>query len=268
MKLYYRKYGQGQPVIILHGLFGISDNWASIGRRISQKFEVYMIDLRNHGRSSHSPVFNFPAMVSDLEEFIDDLGLENVILIGHSMGGKVAMHFSLQYPNLIDRLIVIDISMRHYPPREEHLNMIDAMRSIDFSTFSNRKQIEESLSEKIRNERVRLFVLKNLHRIDKTTFGWRLNVNAIYESIDHIFEGVRYHGDTFNREVLFVRAGKSDYIIDEDYEEIYKHFPNANIQNIEQASHWVHADTPDELCTMFSAFLKKECDLSKETKIL
>ncbi|MBI9032948.1 MAG: alpha/beta fold hydrolase [Bacteroidales bacterium] len=258
MKLYHRKYGQGPAVIILHGLFGISDNWATIGRRIAEKYEVHMIDLRNHGRSPHSPVFNFPAMVSDLEELIEDLELENIILVGHSLGGKIAMHFALQYPELITKLVVVDISMRHYPAREEHLKMIEAMRSIDFSEFSNRKQIEEVLKEKISNERIRLFVLKNLHRIDRSTFTWRLNVNAIYENIDNVFEGIEYENTTFNKETLFVRAGKSNYIIDDDYSRIFQHFPEAKIQTIEKASHWVHADTPEELCELLNTFLNKK----------
>jgi pimeloyl-ACP methyl ester carboxylesterase len=261
MKLYYRKYGEGQPVIILHGLFGISDNWATIGRRISEKFEVYMVDLRNHGRSPHSDIFNFPAMMSDLEEFIDDHGLENIILLGHSMGGKVAMHFALEYPDLVDKLIVVDISMRHYAARQEHLRMIEAMRSLDFSKVKTRNEVEDKIAETISSERIRLFILKNLHRKNRDQFGWRLNLDSIHENIHYIFEGVESYGK-YDRDTLFVRGGKSDYIIDEDYEKIYKHFPNALIETIPQASHWIHAEAPDELCSIFSHFLRKECDLN------
>ncbi len=257
MKLYHRKYGSGQPVLILHGLFGVSDNWASIGRQISEHFEVYLIDLRNHGRSPHSDLFNFPAMVSDIEEFVDDHALENIILIGHSMGGKVAMHFALEYPDLVSKLIVVDISLRHYEARIQHLDMIRAMRNLDFSKITSRTQVEEMLKEEINSSRIRLFIMKNLYRKDKNTFDWRLNLPIIHENIHYIFEGIDQQ-EQYTKEALFVRAGKSDYIIDEDYQAIYKHFPNALIETIPQASHWVHADAPGELCTLFSNFLKKD----------
>lgn len=258
MKLFYRNYGEGQPVIILHGLFGISDNWVTIGRRLAEKFEVFIVDQRNHGQSPHSDTFNYYALVEDLYEFIQDHQLTNPILIGHSMGGKVAMNFALEHPHYVDKLIVVDMSVRKYPARQYHMNILNAMLSIDFDNVSSREEIAAIISDKVESPRVTKFILKNLYRIGKSRLAWRLNVEDIYNNIENVFEGVEgpYTSDV---PALFVRGGKSEYIMDEDYAMILRKFPNATFKTIEEASHWVHADAPDELCKYFSEFLLKEC---------
>lgn len=259
MKLFYRTFGEGQPVIILHGIFGISDNWVTIGRRLAEKFEVFILDQRNHGQSPHSDTFNYFSMVEDLYEFIEDHQLTNPILIGHSMGGKVAMNFALEHPHRVDKLIVVDMSVRHYPPRQQHMDVLNAMMSIDFNEISTREEVEKIITPIVKSRKISQFVLKNLYRIGKSRLAWRINVEAIYNSLENVFEGVEtpYTSDI---PALFIKGELSDYILEEDYEMISKKFPNAQFTTINNASHWVHADAPDELCSTFSKFLAKDCD--------
>ena len=261
MKLFYRQYGEGQPVIVLHGIFGISDNWVTIGRRLAEKFDVYILDQRNHGQSPHSDTFNYYVLVDDLFEFIEDHQLINPILIGHSMGGKVAMNFALEYPQRVDKLIVVDMSVRSYPARKQHMDIMTAMLSIDFDAVDSREEIEDIIREKVKSPRITRFVLKNLYRIGKNRLGWRLNIQSIYDNFENVFEGID-SPYTFDKPALFVRGGASDYILPEDYNLIKKIFPDAQFQTIEKASHWVHAEKPDELCTVFSKFLEKDCEFS------
>jgi len=259
VKLFYRTYGEGQPLIILHGIFGISDNWVTIGRRLAEKFEVYILDQRNHGQSPHNDTFNYFALAEDLYEFIEDHQLFNPILIGHSMGGKVAMNFALEHPHRVDKLIVVDMSVRSYPVRQQHMDILNAMVSINFDDISSREEVEKIITNSVKSPRISQFILKNLYRIGKTRLAWRLNVDAIYNNIENVFEGIEspYTSDV---PALFAKGGASDYILEEDYKMISKKFPNAQFTTIKNASHWVHADAPDELCMKFSEFLAKDCD--------
>ncbi|PID82077.1 MAG: alpha/beta hydrolase [Clostridiales bacterium] len=210
--------------------------------------------MRNHGQSPHSSTFNYMVMAEDIHQFIKEHQLKNPILIGHSMGGKVAMQYALDYPEIIKKLVVIDISMRKYADRQQHINMITSMQQIDFSQVSTRQEIEDILIPLIPSKSIRLFVMKNLDRIDKKTFCWRLNLDAIYQNLDLIFEGV-HHDEASDIPTLFVKGGKSDYIEDTDLPKIEKHFPNAQLKVIEDATHWVHTDAPETLYRMLNEFL-------------
>lgn len=260
MKLFYRHFGEGQPLIILHGIFGISDNWVTLGKRLAEKFSVYIPDMRNHGQSPHSPTFNYAAMADDLLEFIEEHELKKPMIIGHSMGGKVAMTFALEYPEMVDKLAIVDISLRKYPGRNVHFDMINAMMAVNFEAVSTREEVEALLENSIPDKRIRLFVMKNLYRKTKHTFDWRLNLQAISANMDYVFEGIessnKYTGPT-----LFIKGGRSDYIIEADLPLIYRNFPFATVQTIAGASHWVHADSPNELCRLFSIFFGKECSI-------
>ncbi|MBK6967444.1 MAG: alpha/beta fold hydrolase [Bacteroidales bacterium] len=262
MKLFYRHFGEGQPLIILHGIFGISDNWVTLGKRLAEKFSVYIPDMRNHGQSPHSPTFNYAAMADDLLEFIEEHELKKPMIIGHSMGGKVAMTFALEYPEMIDKLAIVDISMRKYPGRNVHFDMISAMMAVNFEAVSTREEVEALLENSIPDKRIRLFVMKNLYRKTRYTFDWRLNLPAISANMDYVFEGIE-SSSKFTGPTLFIKGGKSDYIIDADLPLIYKNFPAAKVQIIAGASHWVHADSPNELCRLFSVFLGKECSIAE-----
>jgi esterase len=258
MNLFFREFGEGQPVIILHGLFGQSDNWVTVGRRIADQFHVYIPDQRNHGQSPHTSIHSFPAMTDDLAEFIEELHIENPVLIGHSMGGKVAMTYALENPGKVKKLVVIDISPRRYPERITHTQVITQMMSIDLETLTTRGEVEKILNSTIADTRVRMFILKNLYYKIHGKLAWRLNLDAISQSMDLLFDSIcsenQYKGPT-----LFIRGGKSDYVPDADIPMIKSMFPEAVIKTITGASHWVHADAPEELCFMLSSFLEREC---------
>lgn len=260
MKLFYRQFGQGRPLIILHGIFGISDNWVTIGKRLASKFSVFIPDLRNHGQSPHSSTFNYTAMSDDLQEFIEEHRLELPVIVGHSMGGKVAMTYVLEHPENVEKLVVVDISPRRYPGRNVHFDMINAMMGVDFDHVSTRSEVESLLERSIPDHRIRLFVLKNLYRKTRHSFDWRLNLKALSDNMDYVFEGIESFNQ-YNGPTLFVKGGQSDYISSDDSALIHSLFPQAVIETIPGASHWVHADSPDALCRILSTFLGKDCPL-------
>ena len=256
MKLFYRKFGESgdQPIIILHGIFGTSDNWFSYARRLSQEdFEVYAVDQRNHGQSPHSDNFNYLAMTDDLFDFIDEHEIEDPIILGHSMGGKVAMRFALENPQLVSKLIVVDISLKAYGPRKQHKSIIQAMKSVDLSVVKNRIEVEEQISKLVPEMRIRQFILKNLHRKEKDEFEWRITIPGIEKNLDLLFDGI----DTitkFEKPTLFVKGGASDYILLEDYGQIRYNFPNAEIITIADASHWIHVESPERFYQLTMGF--------------
>jgi len=258
MKLFYRHFGTGSPVIILHGLFGQSDNWVTVGRRIADQFSVYIPDQRNHGQSPHAPVHTYPALSDDLLEFMEEHHLERTTLIGHSMGGKAAMAFALEHPEMIEKLVIIDISPRKYPERNIHTRVITEMLSIDLDAIRLRSEVEKILEQRIADQRIRMFILKNLYYKMHGKLGWRLNLEAINHTLEQLFDNVSSNM-VFPGPTLFIKGGKSDYILDEDIPQITKLFPEAVIKTISGASHWVHADAPEELCFLLSSFLERDC---------
>ena len=256
MKLFYRNYGKGQPLIILHGVFGISDNWVSFARKMADKYAVFIPDQRNHGQSPHDSTFNYFALCSDLMEFIEEHELEDPIILGHSMGGKVAMHFALENPDMLKALIVADISMRAYDRRYGHLNMIDAMQAVDLEQARSRVEIEVQLKDGIPETRIRQFAMKNLYRRDRSShFAWRLNLEAINLNMDEVAGGIASN-NLFQKPALFIRGGSSDYVKYDDFDQIYRNFPRADIKTIEGAGHWLHAEKPEEFENLVREFLE------------
>ncbi len=256
MQLFHRKFGEegDQTIIILHGIFGTSDNWYSYARRLSQEgFEVFTLDQRNHGQSPHSDNFNYLAMTDDLFDFIDEHEIEDPILLGHSMGGKVAMRFALENPQMVNKLIVVDISLKAYGPRKQHKSIIKAMKSVDLALVKTRKEVEDQIANLVPELRIRQFILKNLHRKEKDEFEWRINIPGIEQNLDQLFDGI----DTitkFEKPTLFVKGGASDYILLEDYDQIRYNFPNAEIITIADASHWVHVESPERFYQLTMGF--------------
>jgi len=256
MKLNFRKYGEGPVLIILHGLYGSSDNWISVARELSEHFEVYIPDLRNHGESPHSDEHNYPSMREDLLELLQDQGIKSATLLGHSMGGKTAMFFAVEYPEFVDNLIVVDISPRSYKSEKEaphtvdHSNIIRAMREVDFEKAENRMDIDMMLSDTIKSQRIRQFLLKNVKRKNKDRFCWKLNLDALQKSLVDILDGidpVSVNGGTgiTGFPVLFIKGQNSDYIDKPDYPLIQQLFPASEIVTIPNAGHWLHAEQPE-----------------------
>ncbi len=254
MKLFYRKYGSGQPLIILHGLFGQSDNWNTLAKQFADGgFEVYIVDQRNHGLSPHSDVWNYQAMSDDVLELIKDNKLQNVILLGHSMGGKTAMEFAIQHPEFIDKLIVVDIAPKQYSQNNQ--NVLDALQAVDFNLIQTRKEVEAVLSGYIADVGTKQFLLKNLYWKENGELAWRFNLTIIAKYIKNSGEAIT--SDTIcNTPTLFIRGEKSTYILDEDLNLMQDMFSNSKLKTIAGSGHWVHAEKPKEFFECVMEFIK------------
>lgn len=250
MDLFFRKYGQGPPLIIIHGLYGSSDNWVSIGRKLAKNFQVFLIDQRNHGKSPHSKDHNYDLLKEDLREFMDKQSIEKAIIIGHSMGGKTAMFFAAAYPERISHLIVVDISPRSYKTTKSiqllaHNTIIRAMYNIDFYGVNSRQEIDGILAKSIPETRIRQFLLKNIKRSKNNEYSWSLNIKTIRNELENILDGLdEGQPEITGFPVLFIKGEKSDYILDDDKETIKKTFPFADFETIPNSGHWLHAEQP------------------------
>jgi len=268
MELFYRKYGEaGPPLIIVHGLYGSGDNWVSIARELSDSFEVYVVDQRNHGQSHHSTIHDYPTMRDDLCEFMDGQGIEKAVLIGHSMGGKTIMTFALSCPERVQSLISVDIAPKAYHElavdshaAANHAKIIDAMMELDFSGVESREEIDQALRSKIGSDRVRSFLLKNVRRDKEGNFSWRINLKALRDNLDLIMDAVEAdhvieEGGITGFPVLFISGANSDYIKAEDLVLIRSIFPIADLVTIPNAGHWIHAEQPALLVKNIKYFL-------------
>ena len=248
MKLHTQIIGKGQAIVILHGYLGMGDNWKSISKKLAKEnYEVHLPDARNHGKSPHNKNFSYELMTEDLKTYCDDHNLKNVILIGHSMGGKTAMHFASKHPDLVKKLIVVDISPKHYQPH--HDDILNSLKQLQSNKLNSRTEAEEILKAKIRDQGVRLFLLKNLKRETDNTLSLKPNINAFLVNRDEIGKALPEHY-SFDGPTLFISGENSSYIKNEDTSLIARHFPNFKIEIIHSAGHWVHAENP-------SAFLNK-----------
>ncbi|MCR9249784.1 MAG: alpha/beta fold hydrolase [bacterium] len=251
MKLHFRKYGEGEPLLILHGVFGSSDNWQTVGKAFAENYEVYLIDQRNHGNSPHHEDFNYDVMANDLLELMDDHKLESAHILGHSMGGKTAMNFAATFPERVKKLIVVDIAPKFYAPH--HQQIIEGFRSVDLDALTSRGEADKAMSTVISNMGIRLFLLKNLKRED-SGFGWKINLDVIERNITNVGSGLEAD-QKFDGHTLFIAGGNSDYIQEHDFGLISSHFSNYKFEKIEGAGHWVHAEKPKELFEIVSKFL-------------
>jgi esterase len=253
MKLFYRKFGDGPPLIILHGLYGSSDNWVTIAKKLADSFTVYLPDQRNHGQSPHSGLHDYNSMRDDLFELVTDLGLKKIFLSGHSMGGKTAIAFAARWPEMIYGLIVGDISPftnenKILPAYDQNLSIIENILSIDLSSITSRKDAESLLMEKIPSEKTRGFILKNLQRLTGDKFAWKLNPGSLYKNLDNIMAGLDLSdAPVTGFPVIFLKGGNSDYLTPLDLPDIKKIFPVAEMVEIPGTGHWIHTDNPDEV---------------------
>ena len=251
MKLYSRVLGEGQPLLIIHGLFGMSDNWQSLAKRYADYFEVHLIDQRHHGRSPHADEFSYLHLSNDLHQYIVDNQLNDVIIIGHSLGGKTAMQFAVSYPEFLSKLIIVDISPRFYPIH--HDKIIEGLKMLDFSILKSRSQADAVLSEYIEEGDVRQFLLKSMSWKEKGQLDFRFNLKSISQNIANVGEALDNEANC-SIPTLFIKGGNSNYINDDDEDLIFKHFTDAEIQTVDEVGHWLHAEKPQEFFEMTVRF--------------
>jgi len=250
MQLYFRNLGQGQAFIILHGLYGSSDNWLTIAKQFSDYFEVFIPDLRNHGQSPHSIEHNYQIMSRDLLEFMNSQNIRKATILGHSMGGKVAMLFANNYPERIIQLIIADIAPKSYSKDyanlQKHSEIINSLLEIDLKSINSFITANEILTKKLDDDKLSKFLLKNLKKNKEGNFEWKLNLNALYTNIENLIDGfddIVLQQQSFP--TLFLKGENSDYIKVADFEKIKSVYKNCRIIEIKNAGHWLHAEQPE-----------------------
>lgn len=253
MKLNYIKLGEGRPLLILHGLFGSLDNWKTLGNKFAEKYEVYLIDQRNHGKSPHSNEFDYHVMTDDLIEFVEDHYLRGLYVLGHSMGGKTVMNFA-QHCDLVDKMVVADIAPKAYTPH--HLKLINSLEEINFSEVKSREEVEIILSKDIKEIPIRQFLMKNLYWKEKNVLDWKINLPVIKENLTQIIGEIE--DGIVSIPTLFIRGQNSNYIQDSDFPIIKQQFPDSRIETIPNAGHWLHAENPSLFFDLISRFLEEE----------
>ena len=254
MILHSRIEGNGKPFVILHGFLGMSDNWKTLGSQFAEiGFQVHMLDMRNHGKSFHSDDFSYELMANDVKDYCEFHQLENIILLGHSMGGKAAMLLATLHPELIEKLIIADIGPKFYP--QHHQTILEGLNAIDFSKQPSRSEVEEIVSKHITDFGTRQFLLKSLYWKEKEQLAFRFNLEVFNKKIEEIGKALPIE-NIFEKPTLFLRGSKSNYILDEDFETIKYHFPNSEIKTISNAGHWLHAENPKDFYIETMSFLK------------
>ena len=255
MKLHFRELGSGPPLIILHGLLGSLDNWLPVAHKLASHFQVFLLDLRNHGHSPHAEEFGYDVMSEDLREFLNQQHLQKAHVLGHSMGGKVAMRFAQLHPSLVNKLVVVDIAPREYSSR--YRGLMDAMLAVDLSSLQRREEVDAVLTSDIPDKALRQFLLKNLGRDESSRLFWKPDLKSIRANYDAIRSN--FPSDIhYDRPALFVRGERSDYIQENDLTLIHHVFPSAQIETIPGAGHWVHANAPDKVVQAVTSFLLSE----------
>ncbi|NMP16678.1 alpha/beta fold hydrolase [Thalassotalea sp. Y01] len=237
--LHYRIIGQGEPIVLIHGLFGSLENLNMVAKPLSEQLQVISVDVRNHGKSFHSDTMTYDAMADDVIALLSKLNIDKAHFLGHSMGGKIAMKIALNQPQLVDKLIVADIAPVNYPPH--HNEIINGLQDIDMSTVTSRKDADQQLQAAVADAGVRQFLLKNLAKGDNGFF-WRVNLNTIKQKYDDIAIG--FNEGQFLGAVLFIKGSNSNYILTEHRAQIGALFPNASAKIIQGAGHWLHAEKP------------------------
>lgn len=257
MQLNFKQVGESGPaILILHGVFGSLDNWLTISKTLSEKgYQVYIIDQRNHGRSPHSDVFDFEALAADLNEFIVEHDLDSPILIGHSMGGKTVMKYTVTHPTSPSKIVVVDIGPKASVIDNDRI--LRGLNALDLKTLQNRGQADERLAEHVHSLSIRQFLLKNLYRKDDGSFDLRINLAVLTRDMAKIGEKIEMEHPV-ELPALFMRGEKSDYVLDSDWPDILRIFPSAVLDTIPDAGHWVQAEQPRAFVESLLKFLGNE----------
>jgi pimeloyl-ACP methyl ester carboxylesterase len=243
MHLFSRKVGEGQPFVVLHGVFGSSDNLFTVCKKLAEAgFEVHILDARNHGQSPRSEEFNYEVMAADLNEYLDENNIQNPIIMGHSMGGKTAITFAQNYSNF-SKIIIVDIAPRFYPTHHDHI--LAGLAAIDLGKIASRKEAGDVFSNYVSDFGEKQFILKNLYRTEEGGFDWRINIPVISREIYQI-GGEIILDKKVDKPTLLIRGSESSYVTDADFEVFKSAFVNAELLTIEGANHWVHATKPAE----------------------
>ena len=246
--------GKGEPLLILHGFLGMSDNWKTLGKKYAESgFEVHLIDQRNHGRSFHSETFNYETLAEDVKNYMLHHNIESANLIGHSMGGKTVMQLAVTTPNKVLRLVVADIAPKYYPPH--HQAIINALTQLDFSVLKSRGDADKELALYLNDFGIRQFLLKNLYWKEKGVLALRVNLEVLQHKMEEIGEPIG-GTDYYEGPTLFLKGSRSEYVQENDTPHIKQHFPNATIKTIENAGHWLHAENPGQFFETSLEFLK------------
>jgi len=250
MQLHYHRSGQGRPLVILHGLFGTWENLGSSVKALAETWDVIAPDLRNHGRSPHTEQHSYPLMAADVGDLLNQLGLEKVAILGHSMGGKVAMEFALNHPERVEKLIVVDIAPVQYPAH--HKEIFNAINAMDLEQITSRKEADSQLSQWVQSAGVRAFLLKNLYR-DGDRFCWRANFKVLESDYANI-AAAPIDGE-FKKPTLFIKGAQSNYILPEYQQAVVSRFPQVTLKIINEAGHWPHAEKPEIFLRIVRNFL-------------
>ena len=254
MKLFCRMEGLGFPVIILHGLLGSSDNWRAISKRLSSGYKIYTVDLRNHGQSPHSEIMTYPAMADDLRELLEIEKISECYLVGHSLGGKVAMQFATSHPDPVSKLVIVDIAPKAYPPSQRAI--LTALEQLKLQSFGSFGEIDAALAPAIPEVSMRQFLMKNIARLPSGRFQWRIDLASIARNYDQLTKPIIFAA-SYDKPSLFMRGGRSDYIADTDLASIRAIFTRAELVTIATAGHWLHAEAPDGVLRILTDFFNK-----------
>lgn len=261
MKLFYREFGAGEPVVILHGLYGASDNWVKIAKEIAENYKVYLPDLRNHGQSPHSHIFTIEEMKNDLLEFVLEHNLEKIVLIGHSLGGKISMDFASLYPYKIKKLIVVDIAPRNYSKEEfqernNHSQLISMLKDVDLSKYKNRTEALEELGSIDKSGRLKFFMMKNIKREKDGKMSWKINIKAIADNLTIILNEFSVDLTKITCPTLFIKGEKSNYLTTDDIKIIKEQMADVKFSTIKEATHWVHSEKTLDFLEEVNSFLE------------
>lgn len=252
-QLHSKILGEGRPLVVLHGFLGMSDNWKSIGSRYAEQgWQVHLVDQRNHGRSFWSSDFGYELMADDLYNYMSAHSLDTAVLLGHSMGGKTAMHFACTFPDMVDKLVVADIAPKQYPPHHQHI--FDALNRVPRDEIESRTQADAVLCEHLTDMGIRQFLLKSLHWAEKDRLDFRFNLDVLQYQQESVGEALKEDA-IFEKPTLFIRGDQSDYIEEDDLELIHAHFPLARLETVSRAGHWLHSENPGEFISKTMEFI-------------
>lgn len=252
--IYHKVIGEGEPLLILHGLFGSSDNWLTLANKWAEKYQVILCDARNHGRSFHSEAFSYALMAQDVKALLHHLNISQCLLLGHSMGGKTAMYFAQQHPEYIKAMIIADIGPKSYPPH--HQLIFEGFEAVDLENTNTRGEATKQVQAVIADPGVSMFLLKNLYWKEKGQLAWRMNLSVLKREVSQVIDALPT--DKIDVPTLFIRGDKSDYILNEDWPEIKKQFTHSHLVTLKNAGHWLHAEQPDFFYNTVSAYWENQ----------